>query len=153
MTKKKYAILAAIVVFVIVIFAANRAGTAPFEETEASLDAVIDTSALVKADSYDLKRLYGLNPADYEGVALYRATYNMSAEEVLLIKTKSDAQTADVQDAIDRRLQSRANDFEGYLPEETKLIEDAVVQVRGNYIFLIASAKQDEYRKALLKGL
>lgn len=151
--KKKYAVLLAIIVFVVITFVTNQAGKAPFDSVEASLDAAVDTSVLVKADSYELKRLYGLNPADYEGVVLYRASFAMSAEEVLVIKTASRTQLEEVQAAIDRRLKSRKNDFEGYLPEEAKLISDAVVQVRGNYIFMIASANQDQYRKVLLKGL
>ena len=37
-----------------------------------------------------LKRNFGLNSADYDGVLYYAAESSMSAEEVLLIKVKSD---------------------------------------------------------------
>ena len=44
-------------------------------------------------------------------------------------------------EAIDRKVEARENDFDGYAPEEGKLFEDAEQSVRGRYIFFGAAPK------------
>ena len=52
------------------------------------------------------RRYYGLNSADYEGVMLYTAESSMSAQEILLVKTKTTEQAEEVKAAVEQR---RAN--------------------------------------------
>ena len=47
----------------------------------------------------------------------------MSAEEVLLVKVNRDSQVQEVVDAINERIDSRISDFEGYAPDEVKLLD------------------------------
>ena len=75
----------------------------------------------------------------------YTTGANMSAEEVLLVRVKDDSRIREVTSAVGQRIESRINDFEGYAPEEVKLLEDARQSVRGKYIFYACSPKADEY--------
>ena len=100
-----------------------------------------------------LSRNFGLNSTDYEGVMYYSSESSIDAEEVLMICVKKSSQTEQVTDAVEQRLQERKKDFEGYLPEQEKLLEEAQTSVRGNYIFYVVSSKASEYRAAFDQSL
>ena len=117
------------------------------------MEKVIDTTGMKKLDGQMLKRNFGLNSTDYEGVMYYSSESSIDAEEVLMICVKKSSQTEQVTDAVEQRLQERKKDFEGYLPEQEKLLEEAQTSVRGNYIFYVVSSKASEYRTAFDQSL
>ena len=141
----KFVVFALIIGFVVLLMLFASGSNKPFEEVSKSVEDSLDTEALTAQDAAMFKRNFGLNAADYAGVLYYSSGASMSAEDVLLVKVNRDSQVQEVVDAIDERIQSRINDFEGYAPDEAKLLEDARQSVRGTYIFYAASPKADEY--------
>ncbi|MFR6259131.1 MAG: DUF4358 domain-containing protein, partial [Anaerovoracaceae bacterium] len=59
----------------------------------------------------------------------------------------------EVSDAIDKHLAEKKEVYDGYAPEEVKLIEDAQRSVRGNYIFLAVAPKAQEYQEIFNRSL
>ena len=141
----KYVVFVLIIGFVVLLMLFMSGSNKPFEEVSKSVEDSLDTEALTVQDAALFKRNFGLNAADYTGVMYYSSGANMSAEEVLLVKVKRDSQVQEVVDAIDERIQSRINDFEGYAPDEVKLLQDAGQSVRGTYIFYACSPDADRY--------
>lgn len=76
------------------------------------MEKVIDTTGMKKLDGQMLKRNFGLNSTDYEGVMYYSSESSIDAEEVLMICVKKSSQTEQVTDAVEQRLQERKKDFE-----------------------------------------
>lgn len=144
----KYVVLAVIFIYIALLMVFTSGSNKPFKEVAVSMENALGQSDLQKMDGQALKRYYGLNSADYDGVLLYSAQSSMSAEEVLLIKVKDDSQVQEVTDAIDEYLQTQREDFEGYAPEEVKLLDDAQRSVRGDYIFLAVSGEAQRYKEA-----
>lgn len=142
-----------ILVYMVLLLLYTSGSTKPFDEVAALVEEQLDKESLVRQDAQALKRYYGLNSADYEGVLYYSAEFSISALEVLLIEVKADQQVQEVRDAIEERLESRKNTFEGYAPEQAQLIEQAQIQVRGRFIFLAVSPDADNYVAAFTKGL
>ena len=142
----KYIIVAVILAYIAVLMAYASGSSRPFEEVEAALSSALDGSGLTEMDSQMLKRNFGLNSADYAGVMYYASESSMSAEEVLLIRVSGDSQVQEVADAVSERISSRKNAFDGYAPEQVKLLEDAQQSVRGRYVFFAVSPDAEEYR-------
>ena len=142
----KYIIVAVILAYIAVLMAYASGSSRPFEEVEAALSSALDGSGLKKMDSQMLKRNFGLNSADYAGVMYFASESSMSAEEVLLIRVSGDSQVQEVADAGSERITSRKNAFDGYAPEQVKLLEDAQQSVRGRYVFFAVSPDAEEYR-------
>lgn len=149
----KYTVTALILAYVVVLMIFASGSTKSFEEVAASLEASLTSENLQKADAQGLKRYYGLNGADYEGVLLYTAKSSMSAEEILLVRTKSESQSQDVREAVEKRLENRKNDFDGYAPEQVQLLESAELSVRGNFVFLAVSPDAGKYKAVFSKSL
>ena len=83
----------------------------------------------------------------------YASEFSISAEEVLVILVKDESQVQEVTEAIDKQTEARKNDFDGYAPEEVKLLEDAKQSVRGRYIFFAAAPEAEEYLEAFSNSL
>ncbi len=149
----KYIFIAALVVFVILMFRFYGGSSKPFSEVEQAVESQVDRVALSKEDDQTFKKEYALNAADYQGVMLLASPAHLDAEEVLLVKVKNDEQMQEVEEAIEQHIATRRKDFEGYMPEQVLLLDEALVTVRGNYIFMAISENAEEYQKAFLNGL
>lgn len=149
----KYVVCVLIVVFVVLLMLYASGSSRPFEEVRKAVESSLDTSNLTEKDAAAFKRNFGLNEADYDGVMYYSSEFSISAEEVLLVKVKNSDQVQAVTEAIEERVESRTNDFDGYAPEEVKLLEDSVQSVRGTYIFFASAPKAGEYLAAFNNSL
>ena len=149
----KYVAFAAIIVFIIVMMLFMSGSNKSFSEVKTSVEGALDASELTEQDDASFRRSFGLNEADYAGVAYYSAGSSILASEVLLIRVDNDSQVRTVTDAIDSRIESRKNDFASYIPEQYALLENAKISVRGNYIFYAVSEKADDYLNAFSGSL
>ena len=149
----KYVLLIIIIGYLAVLMLYASGSRRSFKEVSKAVSSVLDSKELTKMDDQMLKRNYGLNSADYKGVLYYSSPSSISAAEVLVIQVKNDAQVEEVTDAIAKRKAQRLEDFDSYLPEQVKLLEDAQENVRGRYIFFAVSSKVSEYRSAFDKSL
>ena len=149
----KYVVLVLIAAFVAVLMIYASGSSRPFEEVEDAVSRSLDKSNLTLQDGAAFKRKFGLSEADYAGVMYYASEFSISAEEVLVVLVKEESQVQEVTEAIDRQVEARKNDFDGYAPEEVKLLEDAKQSVRGRYIFFAAAPKAEEYLEAFSSSL
>ena len=141
----RYVTLLLIVGFVALLLIYTSGSNRPFEKVEKSVEASLDKENMKRQDGTALKRNFGLNAADYDGVMYYSSEFSISSEEVLLIKAKSETQTAEISSAIEGRIKTRVNDFGGYAPESVQLLEDAKKSVRGKYVFFAAAPGAEKY--------
>ena len=123
----KYVILVFIILYLIMLMVYASGSKRAFSEVEKAVSSV--------------------------GVMYYASPSSVSAAEVLLIQVKNESQTDAVTDAIEKRKAQRMEDFDGYLPEEVKLLEDAQLSVRGKYIFYAVSSDASKYRNTFDKSL
>ena len=144
----------AAVISLIWMFGGNTVSNAdPVEVAEAVVET-IDMENMLEADNQLIKRFYGLDPASFEGCILYYPTTNMMAEEVLIVKLKDMSQQEQVRTAIEKRIETQKTTFEGYGVEQFELLtNNAVIEVRGNFILFIVNADSAEAQKAFLKAI
>ena len=144
----------AAVISLIWMFGGNTVSNAdPVEVAEAVVET-IDMENMLEADNQLIKRFYGLDPSSFEGCILYYPTTNMMAEEVLIVKLKDMSQQAQVRAAIEKRIETQKTTFEGYGVEQFELLtNNAVIEVRGNFILFIVNADSAEAQKAFLKAI
>ena len=126
---------------------------ADFSAVAESVTSAADLSPMVEGDNQMVRRLYGLNPADYEGVLLYYPSSNMGAEEILVVKLSDLSQQETVKAAMEARIQAQMDVFEGYAPEQYATLEKGVVEVHGNYLLLVVAEDTAPVQKAFLDSL
>lgn len=135
----KWISLALVLVFIASLLVSGKESTAAFSDVEAAVTEAAQLDGMLLGDHQMIKRLYGLEPGNYEGITLYYPTTNMGAEEILLVKLKSTAQQDTVKAAIDARLATQLSNFDGYGVSQCEMLERSVTLVQGNYILLIVA--------------
>ena len=141
-------------VLVILLCAGSGTSDADPEEVFSAVTAQLDMSAMQEADNQMVKRLYGLAPADFEGLFLCYPTTNMGAEEVLVVKLKDPAQADGVRAAIEKRLDTQKTSFDGYGVEQYDLLTNhCVVEVQGNFILFVVNKDAEKALEAFRKAL
>lgn len=122
-------------------------------DVEESIAAVADMSSMERAQENDVRRAFGLSVNDYEGVVYYKSVSNMDVDEILIVKLKSPEQAEAVESAVQARIDSQLQSFQGYGAEQCQLLDEAIVDVRGNFIFYVVSQYASAYDKAFLSSL
>lgn len=150
----RWVAVGAILVCLLVIFGGNPVSNAAFADVSAAVVPEVDKTNMAEAENQMVKRLYGLDPANFEGCTLYYPRTNMDAEELLVIKLKEVSQQAEVRSAIEARLQSQKDVFDGYGVSQTDLLTNfSVVDVRGNFVLFVVSKNCDAAQLAFRDAL
>ena len=146
------AVLAA--VFLFLLFGNDPVSDAALADVERAVTAQIEMGNMLEGDNQMIKRFYGLDPAVFDECVLYYPTTNMQAEELLIIKLADPAQAESVEAAIEARLETQKASFDGYgIEQYDMLTNNAVVEVRGNYVLFVVNAASAQAREAFLGAL
>ena len=149
----KIALTVLLVVFILVDTGKDASSNAEIEDVSAQVVKAAKLSEETPAGNRMVKRFYGLNPGDYEGVVLYAPKDNMDVNELLIVKLKDTSQSKAVESAIRQRPDTQLKSFEGYGAEQTAPLETHKLQVKGNYIFFMVGDRAAAAQKAFLKSL
>ena len=150
----RWAVALVAVVSLALMFRADPISDADPAAVREAAAARMDLTQVVEADNQMIRRLYGLDISAYESCILYYPATNMGAEELLIVKLAAPEQAEAVRTAIEARLQTQKNTFDGYGVEQYDLLTNhAVVEVRGNYVLFVVGETADQVRQAFLDAL
>ena len=149
----KYILIILLLVFIGGLLKNGEVSNSKISKVTENVTKSMDMEKLTESDHRMVKRLYGINANDYEGVSLYVAGSNMEVEELLIVKLKSTEQAEAVEEAIKKRLDRQLESFEGYGPEQCTMLNDHVLDVKGNYILYVVNNKAKAADKAFQKSL
>ncbi len=149
----KYILILFLLAFIVSLLSSGEISDADIKDVSKQVVKAYGAKGLSAADNRMVKRLYGINANDYEGVTLYVSDSNMKVEELLIVKLKDVSQSEAVEAAIEGRLDKQLESFEGYGVEQSKLLKDHVLDVKGNYILYVVDKKAKKADKAFQKSL
>ena len=113
-----------------------------------------DTTSLQPASNQIIKRLYGIDPSEYEFCALYYPLTNMDVDELLLIKYADSSQEQQIQSVAKARLQGQKNVFENYGVGQMDLLNNhSILMSDSGFAFFIINLKADESAAAFINAL
>lgn len=98
-----------------------------------------------------LARLYSLDKESIEDAAFYTNS-QASAEEIAVIKVKSEDYKAAVKASYEQRVADQKNACQDYLPDEISKLDSAVIYENGNYVILVVS-EDNEKAQEIINGL
>ncbi len=150
----RWAVVLVAVVSLMIMFGGNTVSSAEIADVEAAVTAQIDMTNMLPGDNQMIKRFYGLDPSQFEACILYYPTTNMMAEELLIVKLSDLSQQEAVRSAVEARIATQKNTFEGYGVEQFEMLtNNAVVEVRGNYILFVVNGASVAARDAFLDAI
>lgn len=150
----RWAVALAAVLSLCFLFRADPISTADPAAVREAVTARMDLTNVVEADNQMIRRLYGLDVSAYESCVLYYPATNMGAQELLIVKLAESAQAETLEQAIQSRLETQKNTFDGYGVEQYDLLTNhSVIEIRGNYVLFVVDADSDDVRAAFLDAL
>ena len=150
----RWVIVLVAVISLMLQFGGNTVSDADPVEVAAAVTAEIDMSNMLEGDNKMIKRFYGLDPSAFEACILYYPTTNMMAEELLIVKLSDLSQQEAVRAAVEARIETQKTTFEGYGVEQFEMLSNnAVVEVRGNYILFVVNSASADALKAFLAAI
>ena len=143
-----------IIVLIVLKFTGNRVSNADFKDVKKAVEKTVkDDDTVLDGDNVMVKRLYGIDPADYDGIMLKYPSTNMNVNEVFLVKLKDVKQQDQILEAVEKRLETQKNNFENYGTNQYWILKKSVTDVQGNYIMFVVNEKTDPIVKAFEKSL
>ena len=111
-------------------------------------ESIAEDASVLPGGTLRLRRVFGLNAADYDLMVYYMPKETMDVCEFLLIR--ADESSIDgVRSAMKARVASQLAAFDHYGEHQTELLNKAVIESFGNYICLIVSETPDEWLTAV----
>ena len=147
-TAAKYLCLLLMVLFMVMQFTGNRQSATPFADMSKAVSEAAVLDNMQAGDNQMIRRLYKLDPAEYDGMLLYYPSTNMGAEELLLVRLSDPSQAQTVEDAVMQRWEAQRNVFEGYAVDPYELLGHYQLLVRGNYILYVTAEDAQPVVKA-----
>ena len=109
----------------------------------AALEAEGLTERTVRAGEAELKRNFGLLPADCGEVLYYTSTDFMDVDELLLVRFSSAAQAEAVQKAMEERRGELLSRFRSYGTDQYSLMQAAKIYKSDGYVLYAAGHHAD----------
>lgn len=142
-----------VLILLVSLLSNGKVSNTSIETMSEQVLAQADLSHVQLADNQMVKRLYGIDPSEYDGITLYYPISNMDADELFLIRLADVSQQETVKQAIDARLATQLASFDGYGVDQYDTLEKSVVVVQGNYILWVSGADTEPIVRAFKEGL
>ncbi len=81
------------------------------------------------------------------GFKMYKGASGGTAEEIAVFEAKDAEGVAAIEEAVQMRLEDLMFQFEDYVPEEVKKINDAVTETKGKIVVLVVADDADAAQK------
>lgn len=117
-------------------------------EVQEMFISVAGDTSVVPGGALRIRRIFGLNAADYDLAVYYMPAETMDVCEFLLIRADAESAAA-VLAAMESRIASQLAAFTNYGEHQTELLNHAVIRQFGDYLCLIVSETPEEWLAAV----
>jgi hypothetical protein len=145
----KWALLAALVVYTVLVVRMNGARDVDFSVIRGAMAAAPGVTDLKVLDENGFQERLDASPAGCEAWLMVGSDEIMDVSE-LMIARGSEATLSTLEDAVRRRLDSQLAVFRSYGVNQKELLEGASVLRRGNYLFYAVGEYANRWEDAFL---
>lgn len=146
-----YILIATVLITFIALYQVLKVKDADMDSLRKNLSQVIDDKQMDIGDSSKLRKLYYISKNEIEDFILYAPKSNMDANEVLVLKGKSEEVIQQLKVKVEGRIKKQSDSFNSYRPEEYDIISNRVLDIKGKYLILIISKDSATIEAAINK--
>lgn len=146
----KAAMLLFLTVYLVLLYFADYAKNVPMDSIAASMEKETAVTVLEKQSLTDLRRFYQIDGNKTDGWFFYKAPSPMAVDEVFIVKGRDKEQAETLVENARKHLTEQKKIFEGYGTDQMALLNNAVVESRGCYVYYFCSEDASQLRKLFL---
>lgn len=147
-----YILIAAVLIIFIALYQVLKVKDADMDSLRNNLSQIINSELMDVGDSSKLRKLYYISKNEVEDFILYAPKSNMDANEVLVLKGKSEEAIEQLKVKVEGRIKKQSDSFNSYRPEEYDIISNRVLDIKGKYLVLIISRDSATIEAAINKA-
>ena len=148
----KWALLAALVVYAVLVVGANSARNVDFAVIRSAIAAAPGVSGLKPLDENGFQERMDASPAPCEGWLMVGSDEIMDVSELMIAKA-GEATLDDLEAAVQKRLEAQLAVFRSYGVNQKDLLEGATVLRRGDYLFYAVGEYAGEWEDLFLSAI
>lgn len=133
----------ALIVFIVFMSLDTAYSNKSAEEVAEGVVQSFDISDLVKVKKNKIKEEFGVDFTTVDSCVYYASESVMNVSEMLIIKLKEGVNADKTMNIISERLSKKQNLFEGYAPEQSALLEEAVLKKHKGFVFYCVGEDAD----------
>ena len=147
----KYLMVLVLVMYVVFLISREGSSDVPVDTIEKNITKVMKTKGMSKGSAQDLKKYYGLNANDYDGVMLYIPNDVMSVNEVLVVKVKDESQIEDIENfaSVFYTAKRTGGDMNRVIQKVTRMLGDKI-DVKREIEATLAAKKSEQMIMSLM---
>ncbi len=147
----QFLIMAALLVFMILMLTAGNSKVVPMSTIEAGMEEIPSVKELTKKDMNDVAKTFSVDTSLIDEGIYYRVDDIMNVNELLILRIDDDDNRQKVIEAVNKYLKEKTDSFNGYGTNQYGLLSSAVTTERGTYFFYGVSEDVLEWETAFLK--
>lgn len=124
-----------LIAFIMFITSEGKASEKNASEVAQGVISVMNLEGTAEKKPRELKKQFSFNLEEFDSFVYYKSDDVMDVRELLIIKVKDTGQTATLTKEIERVLDDKRKLFESYAPEQSALLEKAIIKTKQNFIF------------------
>lgn len=137
-------------VYLIMLYTSDSAKNVSMDNISTEMVSDTSISLLEKRGRTDLKRYYQIDESTVDGYLFYKAGSPMSVDEIFIVKALNKTQASALLESAESHLSAQKKIFEGYGTDQMALLNNAVVERKGNYVYYICGSNASELRSSFL---
>ncbi len=131
----KWLLAGVIFAFAVLMLIGNNVKDVDMEVIRTALNNSGRLGTLYEADANTVKKTFDIDVQETDGYVMYTSDSIMDVSELLCIKCRDASKMSELQAAAEARLSSQKVSFENYGTNQSFLLKNAVLEVRGEYLF------------------
>lgn len=108
-----------------------------------------DVTTMDVDDGSKLRKLYNINKRDVDDFILYAPKSNMEANEILILKAKTQDDLKSLKEKVNHRVKSQSDSFENYDKIQFEIISNYILEDKDKYLILIISKDYKAIKKSI----
>ena len=105
---------------------------------------------LAEAEKESLDVIYpGLPKDKIKAMKIYVSSSGGTSEEIAAFEANDEETAKEIETKLKERVETHNTSFKNYVPEELKRLENALVILKGNYVYLSVSGDPDKAKSII----
>ncbi|MBQ6582360.1 MAG: DUF4358 domain-containing protein [Mogibacterium sp.] len=143
----KLVLIGVLAAFLVLVYGRADAKDADIAEINAALQEQTEITSLQECSARDLLQFLGIDANNYDSFLYYKSGEALGVEEVLILKARNKDELPAARNAVQDRIDSQIRAYEGYGPEQVKMLGSAVVILRGSFLFYCTAPDTEPYEE------
>lgn len=148
---KEVLVVLCLVLFIVMV---NRQTTYAEVSVDEIMEAIsrggADLGEMEEFSPTEIKRQFGININDYQGVAYYGHVSIMESETLLVVCLQDKDQGEGIMDTITEQRDELMKLFQSYAPDQYELLRSSVLVQKGNYLLYVVSEEAKAVESAFV---